>query len=91
MSHDSHTSALCLRCTVTARSYASVGLSERHKLGIEKDLLQRAINRKLRLFGHVCRMEDDTKLKMLVFGIVEGTNKRGRPCRGWTDAIVTWC
>jgi len=31
------------------------------KLRIEKDLLQRAIQRKLRLFGHICRMEDNSK------------------------------
>jgi len=28
------------------------------------------------------RMEDNRKLKTLVFGIVEGANKRGRPCTG---------
>jgi len=26
-----------------------------------------------------------------MFGIVEGTNKRGMPCRVWTDDIVSWC
>ena len=24
-------------------------------------------------------------------GIVDGTNKRGRPCREWMDDIVSWC
>ena len=61
------------------------------KLRIEKDLLQRAIQRKLRPFGHICRMEDNRKLKTLMFGIVDGTNKRGRPCREWMDDIVSWC
>jgi len=28
-------------------------------------------------------MENNRKLKMLMFGIVDGTNKRGRPCREW--------
>ena len=46
------------------------------KRGIEKDLLQRAIQRKLQLFGHICRMEDNRKLKTLIFGIVDGMNKR---------------
>lgn len=50
------------------------------KLGIGKEL-QRAIQRKLWLFGHICRMEDNGKLKTVMFGIVEGMNKRGRPCR----------
>jgi len=51
-------------------------------------VLQRAIQRKLRPFGHICRMEDNRKLKTLMFGIVDETNKRDRPCR---DAIVSWC
>jgi len=61
------------------------------KLVIENDLLQRAIRRKLRLFGHICRMEDYRKLKTLMFGIVDGMNERGRPCRKWMDDIVSWC
>jgi len=51
----------------------------------------RANQRILRLFGHICRMEDNGKLKTLMFGIVDGTNKRGRPCREWMDDIVSWC
>ena len=35
-------------------------------------------------------MEDNMKLKTL-FGIVDGTNKRGRPCREQMDDIVSWC
>jgi len=51
----------------------SVGQSKKQtvkyveKLRIEKDLLQRAIQRKLQLFGHICRMEDNRKLKTLMF------------------------
>jgi len=26
-----------------------------------------------------------------MFGIVDGTNKRGRPCRDWIDDTVSWC
>ena len=33
------------------------------------------------VFGHIGRMEDNGKLKTLMFGIVDGTNKRVRP---WT-------
>jgi len=43
------------------------------------------------LTGHICRMEDNRKLKTLMFGIVDGTNKRGRPCREWMDDIISWC
>jgi len=38
-----------------------------------------------------CRMEDNRKLKTLMFGIVDGRNKRGRPCREWMDDTVSWC
>jgi len=26
-----------------------------------------------------------------MFGIVDGTNKKGRTCREWMDVIVSWC
>ena len=58
------------------------------KLRIEKDLLQRAIQRKLTLYGYISRLEDNRKLKTLMFGIVNGMNKRqamqrvdGRHCQ----------
>ena len=37
--------------------------------------------RKLQLFGHICRMPDDRLLKTLLFGIVEGERRPGRPAR----------
>jgi len=61
------------------------------KLRIEKNLLQRATQSKLQLSGHICRMEDNRKLKTLMFGITDGMNKRGRPRREWMDNIVSWC
>ena len=30
------------------------------------------IQRKLRLFGHICRMDDSRKIKTLVFGMMDG-------------------
>jgi len=30
-------------------------------------------------------------LKLVVFGIMEGNNKRGRPHRDWTDDVEDWC
>jgi hypothetical protein len=36
-------------------------------------------------------MKDDRKIKALVFGIMDGTNKRGRPHREWVDDIIDWC
>jgi len=40
------------------------------------DLLQTAIQRKLQLFGHICRMDDSRKLKALVFDITEGIGQK---------------
>ena len=37
--------------------------------------------RKLQLFGHICRMPDDRLLKTLLFGMVEGERRPGRPAR----------
>jgi len=90
----SETNCWHLRCTVTKGSYISVGQRKTNceicdKLRIEKDLLQRAIQRKLRLFGHIHRMEDNRKLKtLMMFWIVDRTNKRGRPCTEWMDDTV---
>ena len=53
--------------------------------------MQKIITRKLELFGHICRMENDRKLKSVVFGRFEGTNKRGRPHKEWMDSIAEWC
>jgi hypothetical protein len=30
-------------------------------------------------------------LKLVVFGIMEGNNKRVRPHRDWTDDVEDWC
>ena len=46
--------------------------------------------RKLQLFGHICRMSDDRLLKSLVFGMVEGERRPGRPVRRWIDDILIW-
>ena len=46
---------------------------------------------KLPLFGHICRMSDDRLLMSLVFGMVEGERRPGRPVRRWIDDILMWC
>src|SRR6218665_1176693 len=45
---------------------------------------------KLGPFGHICRMHNNRKIKELMFGRMEGTNKRGRPHREWLDDIIKW-
>jgi len=61
------------------------------KIQLAETLLQKVIQRKLRLFGHICRMNDSRKIKTLVFGVMDGSNKRGRPHQEWSDDIEQWC
>jgi len=61
------------------------------KIQLAETLLQKVIQRKLRLFGHICRMNDNRKIKTLVFGMMDGSNKRGRTHREWSDDIEQWC
>src|SRR6218665_2949244 len=49
--------------------------------------MPKIITRKLELFGHICRMENDRKIKSVVFGRLEGTNKSGRPHKIWMDNL----
>jgi hypothetical protein len=52
------------------------------------DIIKR---RKLRLFGHICRMDDSRLIKHIIFSKMEGNSRRGRPCREWLDDITEWC
>jgi len=61
------------------------------KIQLAETLLQKVIQRKLRLISHICRMDDSKKIKTLVFGMVDGSNKRGRLHREWSDDIEQWC
>ena len=39
------------------------------------------MEKKLNLFGHICRMPDDRLLRQVVFGIMEGLSRIGRARR----------
>ena len=60
------------------------------RVEMKENLMQKIIHRKLGMFGHICRMGDERNIKALVFGMMEGKNKRGRPHREWTDDIEEW-
>jgi len=47
--------------------------------------------RKLQLFGHICRMPDNRLIKAIMLGMVDGDRHRGRPPRRWVDDVVDWC
>ena len=49
------------------------------------------VERKLKISGHICRMGDNRSVKNVVFGIMDGQNRRGRSSREWVDDIKEWC
>ena len=53
--------------------------------------MQNIIQRKLELFGHICHMNNDRRIKTLVFGMMDCKNKKGRPNCEWIDDLVKWC
>ena len=63
----------------------------KRRLGVEVDIFQRLMERKMNFFGHACRMSDDRLIKTVIFGEMEGTNRRGRPRREWLNDIHEWC
>ncbi|XP_047478509.1 uncharacterized protein LOC125031667 [Penaeus chinensis] len=65
-------------------------ISIRDRLKCHETIVQIIIKRKMGLFGHICRKDDDRLVKNTAFGIAEGTNRRGRPRREWLDDIKDW-
>ena len=62
----------------------------RRRLDIKKNVVQMIMERKLKLFGHICGMDDNQSVKDVVFGIVGGHIMWGRPSREWMDDIKEW-
>jgi len=60
-------------------------------MGTDSNIMQRMIERKMNFFGHICTMQDERLIKQVVFGIMDGKNKRGRPKRRWTGDLADWC
>jgi hypothetical protein len=63
----------------------------RRRVGSSRNIIQLIMERKLGLFGHICRMGDDRLVKCVVFGMMDGQTRRGRPSREWLDDIKEWC
>ena len=66
-------------------------LEVRIRVGNSKNIKQMIMERKLKFFGHVCRMDNNRLIKQVIFGMMDGTGIRGRPCREWLDDITDWC
>ena len=63
----------------------------RRIIGRRETIMDIIKTRKLKLFGHIARMNDDRLLKLVTFGSIEGKRPRGRPPRRWIDDITDWC
>ena len=61
------------------------------RIGQVKKASQKVKERKLSMFGHICRMQDNRLIKLVLMGDMYGTRKRGRPHRKWLDDIKEWC
>jgi len=55
-------------------------------MGSKRNIIQRIKERKLNLFGHICRMEDIRLVKKVMFEEMEGRPKRKR-----LDDVKEWC
>jgi hypothetical protein len=63
----------------------------RKKISKEEIIIDIIKKRQLRLFGHICRIDDCRLTKHLIFGKMDGKGRRGRPCREGLDGITEWC
>jgi len=63
----------------------------RSRVGTTRNIIQLIMERKLNLFGHICRMDDQRLVKNVMFGMVDGTSLRGSPSREWLDDVKDWC
>jgi len=86
-----------LRCVNTGGYWQCVGKMENSTSKSVREKVERqcatmdVIMQKLKLFGHIGRMEDQRLVKTVMLGMVEGDRPRGRPARRWYDDITDWC
>ena len=66
-------------------------MRKRLNLNIKENLMLVVIKRKLGLFGHICRLKDSIKIKGVMFGMMDGDSRRGRPSMEWLDDMKDWC
>ena len=57
-------------------------------IGPYEDILATVKRRKLKWYGHVKRSDGLTKV--ILQGTVEGSRRRGRPKKRWSDNIAEW-
>ena len=59
----------------------------RRRVGIERELANRADRRVLRWFGHVERMDEYCMARSVLMAEVSGGRVRERPRLGWMDGV----
>ncbi len=81
----------CYRRLLNIRWQQKVTNKEiRQRVHMNTDIIQTIIQRKMNLFGHICRMDNSRMVKKVMLGTMAGGNKRGRPRREWLDDIIEW-
>lgn len=84
-----------IRNEVLPKDIAHTMAAENYKRGDQKTSRNHeeycAIHRGEELFGHICRMENNRLVKHLVFSIMDGQTRRGRPNKEWLDDVREWC
>jgi len=70
-------------CTISKRVDSGYPTNEDTRAVVQrKETVMDTIRmRKFQPFGHICRIADDRLLKTLLFGMVEGERRPGRPAR----------
>ncbi len=59
----------------------------RRRMGVVKELIERAKQGVSQWFGHVERMEEESLVKMITGSDVRGVRPRERPRMGWIDSV----
>lgn len=63
----------------------------RRRISKDETIIDIIRKRKLRLFSHICRMDDTRLIKHIIFCKTEGKSRRWRPFREWLDDITERC
>ena len=63
----------------------------RKTMAREETIIDTIKKRKIRLFGHICRMNDNRLIKHTIVAKIDGKPRKGRPSREWLDDINDWC
>jgi len=62
----------------------------RRRMKVTTNVMQEVIKRKMTMFGHICRMSQDRRIKKVMEGFMAGNSRKGRPKREWLQDIEAW-